>query len=74
MNKRSQSLSRKLAVASIWGILDWVILQIILIHYLRWCGSNIKKLGAKATADNRAEGLTELRLFSSRVMGRWPDG
>ncbi|KAJ5143325.1 Dyp-type peroxidase [Penicillium bovifimosum] len=40
-------------------------------EFVMWCASNIKKLAHK---DKQAEALVELRKFSSRVMGRWPDG
>lgn len=41
---------------------------------LRWCASNIERIKTEGKMPPSDLAKEELRRFSSRVMGRWPDG
>nr|UPX44799.1 dye-decolorizing heme-containing peroxidase [Penicillium camemberti] len=41
-------------------------------EFISWCASNIERIKIDKGFSDQAK--KELRLFSSRVMGRWPDG
>lgn len=47
-----------------------------ILMFSRWCAGNIPNVQrlSELNDEERAQALYELRLFSSRVVGRWPEG